>query len=434
MDYIIRFVLCSGFFIAIYYAFFYSEKMFLFNRYYLLLSLLASLIIPVLTIESNPAIIDHVESVVLLNTQQGVNAIELPDTPKSSNIPWESILLGLYGIVSLTLLFRFMALNWILLNKTKRCNLELFHKAILVLTEVSSPPHSYFRYIFITKQDYENGLIDQKIIDHELAHVMQKHSLDILLIELLVVLTWFNPIIYFYRNAIRLNHEFLADEAVIQKSKNISSYKQLIVNHSAYVNGLSTNSSISSSFNYLNTKKRLTMLNANSIARIVLFKKISLVPLIVISVFLFSQKSIAQNLENIVVSQQNEISTLQDESEEELGETQEKKIDLKDFKVIVEKTENGIKMQSVQGSAWTDLMFSINNDQPQAINEYGMTELDKRSSKKDSNLTPFLFTITKTENGIVLKGIEGTAWTDLSFSLQENGKQAIDQFGMTKLN
>ncbi|GGW24418.1 hypothetical protein GCM10007383_06090 [Arenibacter certesii] len=110
---------------------------------------------------------------------------------------------------------------------------------------------------------------------------------------------------------------------------------------------------------------------------------------------------------------------------------QEKKsTDLKDFKVIVEKTENGIKMQSVKGSAWLDLSFSINNDRPQAIDEYGMTELDKISSDKDANLADFLFTVSKTENGIVLKGIEGTAWTDLSFSLPENGKQEIDQYGM----
>ena len=114
---------------------------------------------------------------------------------------------------------------------------------------------------------------------------------------------------------------------------------------------------------------------------------------------------------------------------------QEKKsTDLKDFKVVVERTENGIKMQSIEGSAWLNLTFSINNYQPQAIDEYGMTELNKISSNKDSNLADFLFTISKTENGIVLKGIEGTAWTDLSFSLAENGKQAIDQFGMTKLN
>jgi len=118
----------------------------------------------------------------------------------------------------------------------------------------------------------------------------------------------------------------------------------------------------------------------------------------------------------------------------ELIAQEKKSNDLKNFKVVVEKTDNGIKMQSVEGSAWIDLSFSINNDRPQAIDEYGMTELNKISSEKDSNLADFLFTITKTENGIVLKGIEGTAWTDLSFSLLENGKQAIDQFGMTKLN
>jgi len=113
---------------------------------------------------------------------------------------------------------------------------------------------------------------------------------------------------------------------------------------------------------------------------------------------------------------------------------QEKKAELKDFKVIVEKTDNGIKMKSEKGSAWIDLSFSLKNDRPQAVDEYGMTELKNVSENKDEKLADFLFTINKTENGIELKGIEGTAWTELNFSLAENKKQAIDQFGMTKLN
>lgn len=108
--------------------------------------------------------------------------------------------------------------------------------------------------------------------------------------------------------------------------------------------------------------------------------------------------------------------------------------DLKDFKVVIEKTNNGIKTQSLQGSAWVDLAFSINKYKPQAIDEYGMTELENVSSEKDTNLVNFLFTIIKTEKGIVLKGIEGTAWTDLSFYLKENERQMIDQYGITKLN
>ena len=113
---------------------------------------------------------------------------------------------------------------------------------------------------------------------------------------------------------------------------------------------------------------------------------------------------------------------------------QEKTDELKDFKVIVEKTENGIKMKSEKGSAWIDLSFSLNKYRPQAVDEYGMTELKNVSENKDEKLADFLFTITKTENGIELKGIEGTAWTELKFSLVENKQQAIDQFGMTSLN
>ena len=114
----------------------------------------------------------------------------------------------------------------------------------------------------------------------------------------------------------------------------------------------------------------------------------------------------------------------------ELLAQEKKSTDLKDFKVLVEKTDNGIKMICENGCAWKELTYSINDYKPQAIDEYGMTELNKNSSNKDSNLTDFLFTLTKTEKGINLKGIEGTAWTDLSFSLSKNKQQAIDQLGM----
>ena len=110
---------------------------------------------------------------------------------------------------------------------------------------------------------------------------------------------------------------------------------------------------------------------------------------------------------------------------------QEKKsTELKDFKIVVEKTENGIKLLSTKGSAWIHLSFSLNNDRPQAIDEYGMADLDKISSEKDANLADYLFTVSNNENKVVLKGIAGTAWTDLSFILPQNGKQEIDQYGM----
>ncbi|OPZ29798.1 MAG: hypothetical protein BWZ00_01051 [Bacteroidetes bacterium ADurb.BinA174] len=104
---------------------------------------------------------------------------------------------------------------------------------------------------------------------------------------------------------------------------------------------------------------------------------------------------------------------------------------LKDFIITIEMTDNGIKMQSLEGSTWVDLSFHPLTKIPQAIDEYGMTKLWKVSNEKNPNLADYLITIAKTKNGVNLKGLEGTAWEKLNFSLQNGDKQSINQFGMT---
>jgi len=89
-------------------------------------------------------------------------------------------------------------------------------------------------------------------------------------------------------------------------------------------------------------------------------------------------------------------------------------------------------MHSSKGSAWIDLSFSLANDKTKAIDEYGMTQLDKVLYNKDSKLANYLFNITKTKDGVSLTVIEGTDWKELNFTLSENGKQMIDQFGITE--
>ncbi len=105
--------------------------------------------------------------------------------------------------------------------------------------------------------------------------------------------------------------------------------------------------------------------------------------------------------------------------------------DLQDFKLVVENTKTGFNMQSIEGTAWKNLSFNLSNDQAQAIDEYGMTDLEQVNPKKDTNLADFLFSITKTNKGVELKGIEGTAWETLSMALSFDGEKFIvDQFGI----
>ncbi|MGV6832649.1 MAG: hypothetical protein ACWA5P_13940 [bacterium] len=113
--------------------------------------------------------------------------------------------------------------------------------------------------------------------------------------------------------------------------------------------------------------------------------------------------------------------------------SQEQIAELKEFKIIIEKTDNEIKMQSSKGSSWMVLSFNLNDFQSIAIDEYGMTSLNNISKIKKDNLADFLFTVSKTKNGVKLIGIEGVAWHELSFSLAKGSKQTINQFGMTSL-
>jgi hypothetical protein len=108
--------------------------------------------------------------------------------------------------------------------------------------------------------------------------------------------------------------------------------------------------------------------------------------------------------------------------------------DLKDFKIIIENTANGLNMQGVEGTVWTELSFTTNNNQPQAVNTYGMTTASETMEAVDDKYTRFLFTITKTGSGIELKGLEGTAWKELSITFSfKSEKVMLDQYGIKNI-
>ncbi len=104
----------------------------------------------------------------------------------------------------------------------------------------------------------------------------------------------------------------------------------------------------------------------------------------------------------------------------------------KDFLIVIEKSNNGIKMQGIKGCSWHELAFTVNDEVPQNINQFGMASFNKTESSNDKELADFLFTITKNNNGIALKGIKGTAWSELTFTLRDNTKQSINRSGMVK--
>src|SRR5690606_26327806 len=181
-----------------------------------------------------------------------------------------------YSIITAFFLYRFIKNLYFIVITARRNKKIPYQGAILVLTKATAISHTFLNYIFINEEEYKASAIETRLISHELAHVHQKHTYDILLVELFFIFVWFNPIILFYKKAMQLNHEFLADEAVLNIYKSVADYQTLLLSKIGLINKIP----LTNSFNYLITKKRLIMMTKQVNKTRTLFKKIALLPLL----------------------------------------------------------------------------------------------------------------------------------------------------------
>jgi beta-lactamase regulating signal transducer with metallopeptidase domain len=221
-------------FLGFYYLVLEREKMHQFNRFYLLFSIVISLVIPFLTFEiiKIVPVVQNIETLNTVLTSSAVPENEMQENslPIQENInvtPY--ILWSLYGIVSILLVIRFGKNICKLISKSKSNPIVKYKNAHLILIEEKTLPHTFLNSIFINVEDYHNRNIEDELYTHELVHVTQKHTLDILFVELLKVIFWFNPLFIFYKKAIQLNHEFLADEEIVKTYNNVPFYQSLLL-------------------------------------------------------------------------------------------------------------------------------------------------------------------------------------------------------------
>lgn len=292
--YLAKFVLCSGLFLSAYLLLLDKEKAHKFKRLYLLASLFLALVIPLITIESKAEIlpvetIQHFNITPVTAPTTLVNPTIPPVQEQTNNMPY--LMLGIYIGITVLLLWRFSRNIFLLLAKIKRSSKTTWQGVTVVLSEKPNVPYSFVNYIFVDKTDFEHGQIAEEILQHELAHVQQKHSFDVILIELLQIFLWFNPFLYFYRKAIQTNHEYLADEAVVNTHQDISTYQLILIQHISIQSGLT----LTSPFNYLTIKKRLMMMSKTSSIKNLIVKQLVLIPVLGLAVLMFATQSLAQH-------------------------------------------------------------------------------------------------------------------------------------------
>ncbi len=233
--YLIEASFCLFCFYLIYFFILKNETLFHWNRLFLLLSILFSLSIPIFTYTINIPIATQKEAAetsnlinpeVINNANNNFNLLEF--------ITHHSLLIisGIYLIGFFISAFVFYKGIKQILILSKNCKKITRGKVTYLYTEKNIGIFSFFNQIFLEEKKFSDFTNEEKsdIIEHELAHIKGKHSLDLMLMEIMKIVFWFNPIVYFYKKSITQIHEYIADHEVIKKEGNPLKYAEFLVN------------------------------------------------------------------------------------------------------------------------------------------------------------------------------------------------------------
>lgn len=291
MVYLLKTVLCLGALFAIYQFVLKPERSFKFNRFYLLAIVLVALIAPAVVtktyfVEMTVSEIPVLEEFAETETVPAVFA-------DKSGIKTSDILVVVYILVTTIFLFRF-ARQLLQISKLKKGMKIVRSEGLnIVLRPDVHNAFSFHNYMFVNQDEFEKGFVPNEIIAHERVHIEQRHSLDLILIELARCFFWFNPFVHLMKPAIKLNHEFLADEGVVKYLDSPIEYQKLIIR---YANGVARVKPVfASHLSFGQTKTRINMMFKTTNKSIAALKQMAAIAS-VFFVFLLAgqQRAVAQ--------------------------------------------------------------------------------------------------------------------------------------------
>ena len=270
MEYLLKFILASAILYGIYYLFLKQERTFHFNRFYLLLIIPIALLVPKLTVKTRYLEVPSAYPQQVLQFSQPIinnsmvdfpeQAATVPTTETVSSTPfdWLTLIITLFILVSTVLLVR-LVINLYRLSAFRNSGEVIKNgEYTLCLRDDIASSFTFLNTIFTNKSEYKAGKLPQDILTHEAIHAGQKHSIDIIVMEVLNVLLWFNPVLYLIKQSIKLNHEFLADNGVYTQNNSIPQYQQTLL-HYAKINS-NNEPVLASRLTYGETKKRLKIM------------------------------------------------------------------------------------------------------------------------------------------------------------------------------
>ncbi|RZK69297.1 MAG: hypothetical protein EOO85_22665, partial [Pedobacter sp.] len=277
-------------FYFLYFVLLRNETFFKINRFYLVGSALLSLAIPIMKLQwvKELFIGQHALEVTqkIGKVIENENAIIRPLSNQSQTLIGSATAMSniqmvgmIYGFVTLLFILNFLRKLYLLqvtISSSNRNKAFSFFKKVVVDSEMEGK---------------------ETIINHEMIHVKQWHSLDVIFFELFTAFNWFNPIVFLYRKAIKDIHEFIADDAAASTMKDKSAYTLLLVSN---VFGAKPQYLTNSFFNQSILKRRIMMLHKTKSRQVAILKYGLSVPLFVSMVLFSSATATAEKLSKAI--------------------------------------------------------------------------------------------------------------------------------------
>lgn len=264
-------------FYGFYRLFLHRETFYGLNRSYLIVGSILAFLLPFFQLGFLKApVIEQITAAPTTETvvSQVMMTENLPlETYQPSILTMDNAIIAIYSLVTIAFLLKMLFNLSKIISMRKLPSVKLDNGVKLIDLKDSKIAFSFFNLLFLDPQLAEKNTI----LKHELVHIKQKHSLDVLLFEIIQIINWFNPIVYLVKKDIKLIHEYLADEETTKHDVEKYHYAMFLIQNSTGIQNLTlTNQIFSSSI----LKKRISMLNQKKSAHWAKLKLLVVLPII----------------------------------------------------------------------------------------------------------------------------------------------------------
>ncbi len=286
--YLLKVIGCSGL-LLVYYRFALRNKRFhYYNRFYLLVTVVASLLLPLLqinwfTVTSNN--INTIELLKVITVQGGEANTGIGKGLQFWQLHWRTLALAVYigvGVLLLAVLLVRIGKIYTLKKQYGTTNMAEFD---FINTNLPQAPFSYLRNLFWRSDIDINSATGQQILRHELTHIRQKHTWDKLWMHLATSVCWVNPFFWFIQKELHMLHEFIADEKAIENNDG-AAFATMLLTAQFGKNMFSP----AQPFSYSPIKRRLFMLTNLTKPRYSYLRRLMLLPLLAFVLTMFGLK------------------------------------------------------------------------------------------------------------------------------------------------